>query len=59
MRRLHCASEGIALRGRGSAWRPRALRRTFGKAKTVEGMRLGGHMVGKRWVEDAYVYRVS
>ena len=37
----------------------RALRRTFGKAKTVEGMRLGGHMVGKRWVEDAYVYRIS
>jgi len=37
----------------------RALRRIFGKAKTVEGMRLGGQMIGKRWVEDAYVYRIS
>jgi len=37
----------------------RALRRIFGKAKTVEGMRLGGQMIGKRWGEDAYVYRIS
>ncbi len=37
----------------------RALRRIFGKARTVEGMRLGGQMIGKRWVEDAYVYRIS
>jgi hypothetical protein len=37
----------------------RTLRRIFAKAKTVEGMRLGGQMIGKRWVEDAYVYRVS
>jgi len=37
----------------------RELRRIFGKAKTVEGMRLGGQQIGKRWVEDAYVYRVS
>jgi hypothetical protein len=37
----------------------RTLRRIFGKAKTVEGMRLGGQMIGKRWVEDAYVYRIS
>ncbi len=37
----------------------RALRRMFGKAKAVEGMRLGGQQIGNRWVEDAYVYRIS
>jgi hypothetical protein len=37
----------------------RTLRRIFGKAKTVEGMRLGGQMIGNRWVEDGYVYRVQ
>ncbi len=37
----------------------RALRRSFGKARAVEGMRLGGQQIGKRWVEDAYVYRIS
>ena len=37
----------------------RTLRRIFSKAKTVEGMRLGGQQIGKRWVEDAYVYRIS
>ena len=36
----------------------RELRRIFGKAKSVEGMRLGGQMIGDRFVEDAYVYRV-
>jgi hypothetical protein len=37
----------------------RTLRRIFSKAKSVAGMRLGGQQIGKRWVEDAYVYRVS
>jgi hypothetical protein len=37
----------------------RALRRIFGKAPSVSGMRLGGQMVGGVWVEDAYVYRVQ
>jgi hypothetical protein len=37
----------------------RALRRIFGKVKTVEGRRLGGQMIGNRWVEDGYVYRVQ
>ena len=37
----------------------RDLRRIFGKAKSVEGMRLGGQMFGDRFVEDAYVYRIS
>ena len=37
----------------------RDLRRLFGKAKDVEGMRLGGQLFGNRYVEDAYVYRIS
>jgi len=37
----------------------RALLRTFGKARSVPGMRLGRQTIGDRWVEDAYVYRVS
>jgi hypothetical protein len=35
------------------------LRRLFGKTKSVEGMRLGGQIIGDRFVEDAYVYRIS
>jgi hypothetical protein len=35
------------------------LRRLFGKAKDVEGKRLGGQMIGDRFVEGAYVYRIS
>jgi len=37
----------------------RELRRLFGKGKSVEGMRLGGQMIGDRFVQDAYVYRIS
>ena len=37
----------------------RALRRIFGNAKSAEGMRIGGQQIGKRWVEDGYIYRVS
>jgi len=37
----------------------KALRRLFGKTKSVEGMRLGGQMIGDRFIEDAYVYRIS
>ena len=37
----------------------RALRKIFGKAKSVEGMRLAGQVIGDRFVEDAYVYRIS
>ncbi len=36
----------------------RALRKRFGKATTVEGMRLGTQMIGDRYVEDALVYRI-
>jgi hypothetical protein len=37
----------------------RDLRRYFAKAKWVEGKRLGGQMFGDRFIEDAYVYRIS
>ncbi len=36
----------------------RALRRMFGKTKSVEGMRLGGQLIGNRFIEDAVVYRI-
>jgi hypothetical protein len=36
----------------------RSLRRIFGKAKSVEGMRLGGQVFGDRYIEDAYVFRI-
>jgi hypothetical protein len=37
----------------------RSLRKIFGKAKSVDGMRLGGQTFGDRFVEDAYAYRIS
>lgn len=37
----------------------KSLRRAFRMTKGVEGMRLGGQMIGDRFVEDAYVYRVA
>jgi hypothetical protein len=36
----------------------KTLRKTFGRAKSVEGMRLGGQTIGDRFVEDGYAYRV-
>jgi len=36
----------------------KALRKMFGKARSVEGMRLGGQSIGGVWVDDAYVYRI-
>ncbi len=36
----------------------RELRRRFSKTKSVEGMRLGGQLIGDRFVEDALVYRI-
>jgi hypothetical protein len=36
----------------------RALRKTFAKAKSVEGMRLGGQTIGNRFLLDGYVYRI-
>jgi len=37
----------------------RSLRKIFGKAKSVDGMRLGGQTFGDRFIEDAYTYRIS
>lgn len=37
----------------------KGLRRMFGKSKSVEGSRLGGQMFGDRFIEDAFVYRIS
>jgi hypothetical protein len=37
----------------------RALRKVFGKAKSVTGMRLGGQTWGDRFVEDAYAYEIA
>ncbi len=36
----------------------RTLRRIFAKTKSVEGMRLGGQLIGDRFVEDALIYRI-
>jgi hypothetical protein len=36
----------------------KALRRIFGKARSVEGMRLGGQMIGDRFVDDGIIYRI-
>ena len=35
------------------------LRQFFGKTKSVEGMRLGGQIIGNRFVSDAYVYKIK
>lgn len=36
----------------------RSLHKLFGKAKSVKGMRLGGQLIGDRFIEDAFVYRI-
>ena len=37
----------------------RALRKVFGKAASVVGMRLGGQTWGDRFVDDAYAYKIA
>jgi hypothetical protein len=37
----------------------RELHKIFGKTQSVEGMRLGGQMIGNRFVDHAYVYRIK
>lgn len=37
----------------------RSLRKVFGKAKSVSGMRLGSQTWGDRYVEDAYAYKIA
>jgi hypothetical protein len=36
----------------------RALRKMFSKTANVDGMRLGGQMIGGVFIDDAYVYRI-
>jgi hypothetical protein len=35
------------------------LRGIFGKAASVEGMHLGGQIIGNRFVEDSYAYKIA
>lgn len=35
------------------------LRRRFGKARNVQGMRIGPDVYGDRYIEEGYVYRIS
>ncbi len=37
----------------------RALRKVFGKAASVEGMRLGGQTWGDRYIDDAYALKIA
>ena len=37
----------------------RALRKVFGKAASVVGMRLGGQRWGDRYVDEAYAYKIA
>jgi len=37
----------------------RALRKTFAKTASVEGMRLGLQSIGDTWIDDGYVYESS
>ena len=37
----------------------RALRKVFGKTKSVAGMRLGGRTWGDRFVDEAYAYKIA
>ena len=37
----------------------KALRRMFGKTKSVEGQRLDLYTIGNRYVEDGLVYRIK
>jgi len=37
----------------------RALRKVFGKAASVQGMRLGGQTWGDRYIEDAYALKIA
>ncbi|MGC2637113.1 MAG: hypothetical protein WA294_08025 [Acidobacteriaceae bacterium] len=37
----------------------RDLRKVFGKARSVLGMRLGGQAWGGRFIDDAYAYKIA
>lgn len=50
--------DDIQLRGNRDPF-IRGLRKLFGKAASVRGMRLGGHHIGDVWLDDAIVYRIK
>lgn len=57
---------GFSLRQRPAmmifAWKDlfiRDLRRRYAKMKDVEGLRPGGQVIGDRFIQDGYVYRIS
>jgi hypothetical protein len=35
------------------------LRKRFGKSQGVRGIRLGGQIIGNRYIEEGYVYRIA
>lgn len=35
------------------------LRQLFGKTRSVDGMRLGGQMIGNRFISEGYVYKIT
>ena len=37
----------------------RELRKSYGRFKNINGMRLGGQTIGNRFVDGAYVYRIQ
>jgi hypothetical protein len=37
----------------------KGLRAIFGKTKSAEGVRLGGQLIGDRFIEEGYAYRIS
>lgn len=37
----------------------RAMRKMFGKAANVVGLRLGGQTFGDRYIDDAYAYKIA
>ena len=55
---VYLAGLPLRLEGQRSPF-VKALRKTFGKTVSVEGMRLGGHTIGGTWVGDGYIYRIK
>jgi len=55
---VYLAGLPLRLEGQRSPF-VKALRKTFGKTASVEGMRLGGHTIGGTWVGDGYIYRIK
>jgi len=35
------------------------LRQIFGKTRSVNGMRIGGQMIGNRFISEGYVYKIT